>query len=425
MAIAQRRPQGVIHHSDKGAQYTSLAFGKRCRDKGNRDLDRVCRGLLRQCDGGELFRQRLECGSSSTGVRSRRQAEARMAIFRFIEGWYNTKRRHSGLGYLSPNEFERRAAAPARQAHSDAPGRNRTGLEALPDRPAGDPEQPSTQTLNAESPREIPFHRLSPTSGPCGDGCPQPSTRIGLTPGNRGALVFPGTPPGALMGNVVMTQALRNAGVAASGHGILSSFKGWARQHDVDELLSEGSRWRTWTGLRSDRRRVSKRDDLLEKRRPVMQAVGRLASRGRGGFRTGHGPLIDSCGVRRLDGDAPLVAVTHATETMSRAVVAFVGRAVCGDKAAVTTATAAGSGRSRLPRHVARWGLRSSDGPLNRPYVAAAARVIRRFLWCRFGAGAIVAAMWEPPWVGVVGSHPDRLGDPRQPVEIRCRRDAP
>ena len=56
MAIAQRRPQGVIHHSDKGAQYTSLAFGKRCRERENRDLDRVCRGLLRQCDGGELFR---------------------------------------------------------------------------------------------------------------------------------------------------------------------------------------------------------------------------------------------------------------------------------------------------------------------------------------------------------------------------------
>ena len=34
MAIGQRRPQGVIHHSDKGAQYTSLAFGKRCRDRG-------------------------------------------------------------------------------------------------------------------------------------------------------------------------------------------------------------------------------------------------------------------------------------------------------------------------------------------------------------------------------------------------------
>ena len=40
--------------------------------------------------------------------------------------------------------------------------------------------------------------------------------------GNRGALVFPGTRPGAMIGNVVMTQALRNAGVAASGHGFRS-----------------------------------------------------------------------------------------------------------------------------------------------------------------------------------------------------------
>ena len=65
------------------------------------------------------------------------QAEARMAIFRFTEGWYNTSRRHSGLGYLSPNEFERRAAAPARQAHGKAPGRNRTGLGPCQiDRPA-------------------------------------------------------------------------------------------------------------------------------------------------------------------------------------------------------------------------------------------------------------------------------------------------
>ena len=34
MALAQRRPDGVVHHSDKGSQYTSLAFGKRCREMG-------------------------------------------------------------------------------------------------------------------------------------------------------------------------------------------------------------------------------------------------------------------------------------------------------------------------------------------------------------------------------------------------------
>ena len=109
------------------------------------------------------------------------QAEARMAIFRFIEGWYNTKRRHSALGYLSPNEFERRAAAPARQAHSDAPGRNRTGLG--PARSAG---RGSRTTLYADpqrrSPREIPFHRLSPTSVPAATALNRPPNRVSPTP---------------------------------------------------------------------------------------------------------------------------------------------------------------------------------------------------------------------------------------------------
>ena len=40
------------------------------------------------------------------------QAEARRAVFEFIEGWYNTRRRHSALGYLSPNDFERAAVNP-------------------------------------------------------------------------------------------------------------------------------------------------------------------------------------------------------------------------------------------------------------------------------------------------------------------------
>ena len=43
----------------------------------------------------------------------RTQAEARMAIFEFLEGWYNTRRRHSALGYLSPNDFERAALTPS------------------------------------------------------------------------------------------------------------------------------------------------------------------------------------------------------------------------------------------------------------------------------------------------------------------------
>ena len=56
MAIAQRRPQGVIHHSDKGAQYTSLAFGKRCRERGIVTSTGSAGDCYDNGDGGELFR---------------------------------------------------------------------------------------------------------------------------------------------------------------------------------------------------------------------------------------------------------------------------------------------------------------------------------------------------------------------------------
>ena len=108
MAIGQRRPDGVVHHSDKGTQYTSLAFGKRCREM------RVVTstGSAGDCFDNamaESFFATLEC--ELIGRRAfHTQAEARMAIFEFIEAWYNRKRRHSALGYLSPEEFERAAA---------------------------------------------------------------------------------------------------------------------------------------------------------------------------------------------------------------------------------------------------------------------------------------------------------------------------
>ena len=80
---------------------------------------------------------------------------------------------------------------------------------------------------------------------------------------------FPGTRPWAVMGEVVMTQALRQAGIEAPGHGFRSSFKGWARQHDVDELLSEFALAHV-EGSATVAAYAC--DDLLEKRRPVMQA---------------------------------------------------------------------------------------------------------------------------------------------------------
>src|SRR6266481_4889435 len=55
MAITIRRPQTVIHHSDRGCQYTSYAFGKRCRSR-HHALDGHGGRCLRQRDGGELLR---------------------------------------------------------------------------------------------------------------------------------------------------------------------------------------------------------------------------------------------------------------------------------------------------------------------------------------------------------------------------------
>lgn len=106
MALWQRRPSGVIHHSDHGSQYTAIAFGKRCREAGVRpSMGSV--GDAYDNAMAESFFATLECELIDRR-RFKTQAEARMAVFEFIEGFYNPRRRHSSLGYLSPIDFERR-----------------------------------------------------------------------------------------------------------------------------------------------------------------------------------------------------------------------------------------------------------------------------------------------------------------------------
>jgi putative transposase len=107
MALACRRPRNVIHHSDQGSQYTSLAFGKRCQEVGVRpSMGSV--GNAYDNAMCESFFATLECELLDRR-RFRSHAEARMALFTFIEGWYNPQRRHSGLGYLSPIQYEARS----------------------------------------------------------------------------------------------------------------------------------------------------------------------------------------------------------------------------------------------------------------------------------------------------------------------------
>ena len=112
MALWQRRPDGVIHHSDQGSQYTSIAFGQRCHDAGVRPST----GSVGDCYDNamcESFFATLECELLQRR-RFRSHAEARMAVFEFIEGWYNPRRRHSAIGYLSPVNYERSKLPPAR-----------------------------------------------------------------------------------------------------------------------------------------------------------------------------------------------------------------------------------------------------------------------------------------------------------------------
>ena len=104
MAVGQRRPKDVIHHSDQGSQYTSVAFGKRCGEAGVRpSMGSV--GDAYDNAMAESFFSTLEAELLSRR-RFASQAEARMACFSYIEGWYNPARLHSGLGYRAPMTYE-------------------------------------------------------------------------------------------------------------------------------------------------------------------------------------------------------------------------------------------------------------------------------------------------------------------------------
>ena len=115
-AVANRRPHAVVHHSDQGSQYTSIAFGQRCRDRGIRPS----MGSVGDCYDNAMaegFFATLECELlDRTTLRTHDQA--RRAIFDFIEGWYNPHRRHSALDYLSPVNLERKHYAGAEEERS-------------------------------------------------------------------------------------------------------------------------------------------------------------------------------------------------------------------------------------------------------------------------------------------------------------------
>jgi putative transposase len=109
MAVTKRKPGvGIIHHSDRGVQYTSIAFGSYCHRHGiTKSM-----GATGDCYDNamaESFFATLECELIKR-QKFRTRNEARSEIFDYIEGFYNRRRRHSALGYQSPAEYERRHA---------------------------------------------------------------------------------------------------------------------------------------------------------------------------------------------------------------------------------------------------------------------------------------------------------------------------
>ena len=108
MACAWRHPpEAMLHHSDLGSQYTSKAYLDLLREK-NCEISMSGKGNCYDNACVESFFSTLKAECADAVFESR--SEARNRIFDYIEVWYNRKRHHSTLGYLSPLEYEIRGA---------------------------------------------------------------------------------------------------------------------------------------------------------------------------------------------------------------------------------------------------------------------------------------------------------------------------
>ena len=106
MAVRQRRPgEGIVHHADRGCQYTAVTFGAACRSHGiaqsNSRKGSPHDNAAKESFFASLEKERLRRRTFAT------HEQARSSVFQYIEEFYNRSRLHSTLGYRSPDELER------------------------------------------------------------------------------------------------------------------------------------------------------------------------------------------------------------------------------------------------------------------------------------------------------------------------------
>jgi transposase InsO family protein len=133
MAATRRRPvRGAIHHSDRGSQYASTIFGRTLAESGLvASMGRVGSALDNAACESAIASFKTEFVHRRS-FRSRNAA--REQVFHWIEGWYNARRRHSSLGYLSPVDYEElhaHANGPCGPADPDQPALHEGALAGV------------------------------------------------------------------------------------------------------------------------------------------------------------------------------------------------------------------------------------------------------------------------------------------------------
>jgi len=106
-ALARRRPEaGLLHHSDRGSQYTSKAY-QACLEQADIQVSMSRKGTCWDNAAMESFFGTVKDECVGSTIYSSHD-EARLDLFTYMEGYYNRIRRHSTLGYLSPLNYEQK-----------------------------------------------------------------------------------------------------------------------------------------------------------------------------------------------------------------------------------------------------------------------------------------------------------------------------